>query len=129
VTSFVRNTGTSAACGGAPYAYLPNPANTSGMRISSAYVGTRVLATYSGSIVNCNTITGNVTGPASGLPQLNGHVIGCTLADGSQCPANVATAVDTQASNTSQRVVGGSFSMVRVANTVTCANVRAMTFP
>jgi hypothetical protein len=130
VTSFVRNTGTSAACGGDPYAYVPNPTG-SGMAIRTAYVGSRGLATYSGTLLDCNTIDGTLTGPgAGGMPQLNGHVRGCLLADNSACPANVVTALDNQAQTASQRTVGTRFTMVRVgSSTITCTTVRAMTFP
>jgi hypothetical protein len=134
VTSFVRKTDTSNpdtsdSCG-MPYAYLPNPDNPLGMRIATADIGSRMLATYDGALIDCNTLSGSVTGPGpTGFPLLNGHARGCTLENGSACSASTVTALDEQGQQASQRVVGARFSMVRVSPSVSCATVRGMTFP
>jgi hypothetical protein len=124
----MRNTGTSSACSNWPYANLPDPSGGS-TRIDRAYLGSRVLGYSTGTLTNCDTITGTVAGSVNGFPELDGRVRGCHLATGADCGTATWQALDTQASQSNQTIVGSQFSMIRVANNVTCADVRAMTFP
>jgi hypothetical protein len=126
VTSVVPTTGTSSSCR-LPYAALPIP--SSGELVTRAYTGSRSLASLSGTIgTDCNTISGNLTGPASGPPRLEGHVVGCLKSTGSACTAAETASLDAGTAN-AQRITGARFTMVRVPDATTCSQVRATSFP
>jgi hypothetical protein len=124
----VRNTGTSPVCH-FPYANLPDQSNTNGPRLDRVYTGSRATGSYTGTITDCNTIKGNVTGPANGRAKVEGRVSGCRYSTGAQCNAASVNQLDSQANNNPVRILGSTFVMVRVPATSTCAQVRAMTFP
>jgi hypothetical protein len=125
LSSLMRNTGTSTACN-LPYANLPIPSDFA--RATTVFVGSRALANLDGTIVDCNTITGNYAGPLNGLPQLEGHVDGCVKSDNSLCTTAETDSLDQSAAGAAI-VTHAVFSMVRVADNVTCSQVRAMRFP
>ena len=125
----MRNTGASAKCGGDPYANLPDPLSLLGPRIQRVYVGSRQLSNYSGTIMTCDRIAGDVLGPDSGFPQTNGHVRGCRHVGGAACGNGTWQALDSQGQTVNQHVVGSHFEMLRVAAGTTCTQVRGMTFP
>jgi hypothetical protein len=139
VASIIKTTGTSTVCG-EPYSGLPDPSGTTSQLIDRAYIGTRVLGGYNGTIMTtpaatfgkaCDVMTGSLTGPAAGgFPEVDGRVRGCRLVGGAACAAATWQSLDTQASSSPQTTTAARFSMVRVANSsITCATVRAMAFP
>jgi hypothetical protein len=131
VTSYVESGGTSQSCG-LPYAYVPHP-DGSGTRIKAAFVGNRVLSNLQGTIVDCDTMSGAVAGPDNGLPQGDGHIVGCVVDQGGgserSCTQAEFDSLDQQAQNVNQRSTAARFTAVRVADDITCPDVRAMTFP
>jgi hypothetical protein len=127
ITATSVNTGTSASCG-YPYADVPLPSNPS-LRVAKAFTGARVLASLAGTVVDCSTLTGNYDGPSNGFPEVDGRVRGCVLSDGTACSQAQFESLDSNAGSTNQKVLGSTFTMVRVADTTTCAQVLKMTFP
>lgn len=106
-------TGTSTVCG-QNYANLPDPIDPfTQPRIDRIYVASRLLSSYSGTITSCDRIEGNVAGPASGKPQVNGHVAGCRKVGGAACSAAVATNLDTNGQTVSQQITAARFTMIR----------------
>jgi hypothetical protein len=97
--------------------------------VAKAYAGVRVLASLDGTVVDCSTLTGNYDGPANGFPQVDGRVRGCVLSNGAACTQAQWESLDSQSGTANQRVLSSRFSMVRVADNVTCAQVLKMTFP
>ncbi|HEX7668995.1 MAG TPA: calcium-binding EGF-like domain-containing protein, partial [Polyangiaceae bacterium] len=131
ITSNVVHTGSSTKCGTPPLAfdYVADPSGGS-KPIGTVYLGSRVLATYSGSIQSCNAISGTITGPGpNNFPLANGHVKGCLYSDGTPCSNSTISSLDSNATSSPQHIVGSHFSMVRVADSITCAGARATTFP
>jgi hypothetical protein len=129
ITSQMRNTGTSPSCGNRPYSNLPDPSNPFNPPIDRIYVGSRAISNYSGTIMDCNTIEGDVIGPDNGNPQVNGHVRGCRHEDGTACSTATFQAIDQQGQTSNQHITNSTFTMIRVPASTTCAQVRAMTFP
>jgi hypothetical protein len=128
LTSIARGSGTSAACG-FPYAFLPDQSNSNGPRIERVFSGSRGTGKFTGTIKDCNTITGNVGGPDNGFAKLEGRVRGCRYANGQACTASTVNSLDSSASTSNLHIQSSTFVMVRVPSTTTCAQVRAMTFP
>jgi hypothetical protein len=128
LTSVVRNTGTSASCG-FPYANLPDQSNSNGPRLDRVYTGSRGTGSYVGTIRDCNTIRGNVTGPDAGFVKVEGRVRGCRYANGNPCTASTVNNLDSQANNNVTHIHSSTFVMVRVPAATTCAQARAMTYP
>jgi hypothetical protein len=125
VTSIIPQTGNSTRCR-LPYSGLPIPA--SGQLAARVYSGTRSLTRLNGTLVDCNTITGSVSGPNGGTPQIQGHVIGCLKTDDSACTAAETQSLDEGAAS-AQRVVSTRFTMIRVPTGTNCAQLRALDFP
>jgi hypothetical protein len=126
ITALAPTSGRSTSCN-LDYGGLPIPA--SGAIAERLYVGSRLLASLDGTIVDCDTIRGNASGPASGgMPQLQGHVAGCVKTDGSACTTAEIKSIDDGLAG-AQRVVGARFTMVRVPDSTSCAGVRARDFP
>jgi hypothetical protein len=139
ITSYFNNTGTSSVCS-QPYADLPDPNSPlSGPRIDRVYTGSRVLGGYNGTIVAkpaasdglpCDVMTGTLTGPTNGFPEIDGRVRGCHLDNGTACSDTTWQDLDAQGNTAPQTITATHFSMVRVADSgITCAAVRAMSFP
>jgi hypothetical protein len=125
VTSFIPTTGTSSACN-LPYTALPIP--SSGALAVQVYTGSRSLSGLNGTVVDCNTISGNVTGPVAGMPQINGHAVGCLKSDNTACTDAETASLDGTGTN-GNRILAARFTMVRVPATTTCAQARALQFP
>ena len=125
VTSIMLLGTQSPACGFA-YADLPIPSN--GLRAHEVFTGSRTIAGLDGALVSCDVIQGELNGPNAGMPLLQGHVGGCTRPDG-PCTAAEVTSLDSGASGTAQRILGARFTMVRVADNITCAQMPTVTFP
>lgn len=128
MTQFLKNTGTSASCG-FPYANLPVTIDmVFGSRVDRVYVGSRQLSNYDGTIASCDRIEGTVRGPSNGMPQVNGHVRGCHMDNGTPCTQATFELMDSQGQGVGQRIVGSHFTMKRVQAGITCASVRSMSF-
>jgi hypothetical protein len=125
VTSIMLSGSQSAACGFA-YADLPIPSN--GLRAHQVFTGSRTIAGLDGTLVSCDVIQGELTGPNAGMPLLQGHVGGCIRPDGA-CTAAEVTSLDSGASGTAQRILAARFTMVRVPDGITCAQMPTVTFP
>jgi hypothetical protein len=131
VTSTVVHTGTSTKCGTPPppFDYLPDPSGGT-KTIGTVYIGSRVQGTYDGTILSCNTIAGDMTGPgSSNMPLVDGRVKGCLYSDGTPCSGTTIASLDSQATSSPQRIVNAQFTMVRVAAGINCTQVRATAFP
>jgi hypothetical protein len=126
VTAIIPTTGRSTSCN-LPYAGLPIPSN--GELASRVYAGSRSLASLSGTIVDCDTIRGDVRGPSSStVPLLQGHVAGCQKVNGQACTAAETASIDSGVAN-GQRVLAARFTLVRVPDATSCTQVRALNFP
>jgi hypothetical protein len=132
VTSNMLNTGTSSACN-FKYANLPITANAFGqvtVRATKVYTGSRSLGNVNGSIIDCNTIKGTYVGPNNGMPQAEGHVVGCiTDVNNNRACTDAETKTLDDGGAGMQQITGSKFTLARVADNITCAQVRAMTFP
>jgi hypothetical protein len=125
VTAIIPTTGRSARCQ-LNYGALPIP--SSGNSAQRVYAGSRALARLAGTIIDCDTIRGDYKGPTTDVPQLNGHVTGCLRTDGNACTPEETASID-QGVSGAQRVVHTRFTMVRVDDNTSCADVRAISFP
>ncbi len=126
VTSVMTLTGSSSACN-LPYAGLPIPAT--GATATQVYTGSRSLGGINGTIVDCNTLRGALTGPGGGQPVLQGHVVGCRKTNGQLCTAAETESLDAGGNGAATQITAGRFTMVRVPDDITCAEVRAFDFP
>jgi hypothetical protein len=117
-----------------PYAYWPAPVGFSlalPARIQRFYAATRVISAFNGTINSCDDISGSITGPDNGKPQLDGRTGGCLRATSSgeaDCSATAIDFVDTAPPNNGQEIVNASFRTKRVATPVTCAMVRELSY-
>lgn len=116
------------------YDYWPG-FDTAFRQVKRFYTAERVISSMSGTITTCDStgatlIQGSVGGPDSGQMQTNLRFGGCVRVNGSgelDCSPALTNLYDGQAQT--QHVTSGSFVVKRVASNVTCADVRAMTFP
>jgi hypothetical protein len=113
-----------------PYGGLPIPSDPFGPRILRAYTGSRTTSNLNGRIVDCDTFSGSVDGPGpNGQLLAQGRVRGCVHEDGN-CTTSQFQSLDEESNNTSgTRVVDARFTMVRVADNITCTQVRNFNFP
>jgi hypothetical protein len=116
-----------------PYAYLPavpEGLSFTPVRIKRFSAGTRVISAYSGSIVSCNELSGNVTGPASGnRMQVDGRVGSCIRTNGSgegACPASAVDFLDEQPQT--QEIVSATFTAKRLAAGASCRDVISLNY-
>ena len=123
--SFMVSTGRSTLC---TFNYADLPIPSSGLRAHETYTGSRSIANLNGKVVSCDVIQGTLGGPSGGQPSLEGHVIGCARPDG-PCTADEAASLDGNGNDAPQRVTGGRFTMVRVSDSITCAQMPSVTFP
>jgi hypothetical protein len=116
------------------YSYIPTGVPAPFMPISlasSLYVAIRQITVASGTVQDCNTITGTVSIPTiDSKTAIDSHVLGCGLVDGGDC----TTGSSSQASfvDNSQPVFTPSgtttFQTIRISTGATCADVRSMAF-
>jgi hypothetical protein len=129
VTSLVRGSGYSSACR-YYYAYLPIPTGSIvPPRAREIYLGSRALGAVDGSIISCDEVRGTVLGAMGDKPLFNGRISGCETTAGSECSSSETDALDAEAGTSAQEIIDSRFVMVRVADDVTCSDVRAMEFP
>ncbi len=112
------------------YSYVPTGVPAPFMPINlagSLYVAIRQVTITSGTVQDCDTITGTVSiQTINSKPAIDSHVLGCQLVDGGPC----TTGASSEASfvDNSQPVFTPSgttsFRSIRVATGATCATVR-----
>jgi hypothetical protein len=119
-----------------PYNYVFGLDSGGLERVKRLYTASRVISSMSGTISSCNAtgatlIQGTIGGPDSGQAHIDGRVGGCVRVSGTSgeanCSATLTNMYDGQGQT--EHITSGSFIIKRVANTVTCDQVRAMTFP
>jgi hypothetical protein len=113
------------------YSYIPTdvpPPFVPTPEASNLYVAIRQVTVTTGTVVDCNTISGTVSIPViASKPAIDSHILGCALVDGGQC----TTGDSSQASfvDNSQPVFTSSgstsFQSIRVSSQATCADVRS----
>jgi EGF-like domain len=101
------------------------------LQVKRVYTAQRTISSMSGTISSCDSITGTLGGPdTNNMPKSDARVDGCIQASGTSeapCSDNIVSSFDGQ--NQTQHVTSASFILKRVDSSVTCAQVRAMTFP
>jgi len=118
-----------------PYAYLPAVDGLSLARVKRLYAAKRTISSLTGTITTCGStgatlIQGTVGGPDNGQLRTDTRIGGCVRVNGKSeidCDATVVNTYDGQSQT--EHVTSASFVLKRVASTVTCADVRGMTFP
>jgi hypothetical protein len=133
VTSYVKTTGTSPSCG---YEYhgLPNVVSGSAgtpedeMDIVRVYLGSRSLGYFDGELSGCERITGVVAGPNNGMPLVNGRVRGCYTETNRECTQEEFEFFDSTSGESSQHIMATRFTMIRVADGISCEQVRNLDF-
>jgi hypothetical protein len=125
VTSVIPTTGRSTKCN-LPYGGLPIPSD--GELADRVYAGSRAISSLDGTIIDCDTIRGDLRGPQSQVPQLDAHVTGCQRVNGQACTAAEVASIDDGVAD-GQRVLRARFTLVRVPDSTTCAQLRALEFP
>ena len=114
------------------YSYIPTgvPAPFMPTNVASSLdVAIRQVTVSSGTVQNCNTITGTVSIPMiASKAAIDSHVLGCELVDGGQCTTGASS--EAAFVDNSQPVFTPSgttsFQAIRVAPGSTCADVRAL---
>jgi hypothetical protein len=125
----------SAAMARLAYNYLPGIQGLSLARVKRVYTGSRFVSSMTGTISTCDAtgatlIKGTLAGPDSGEPHADARVGGCVEVNGASeadCTAMLASEYDGQSQT--EHVTSGTFEIMRVAKTATCADVRAAAFP
>ena len=93
------------------------------------YSASRLISRFDGAFDSCDRIDGAVRGPADGNTSIQSDLrfYGCVDdSDDSVCGPTLVDFYDDTPQT--QDITGASFVMLRVANTVTCDDVRAMAF-
>jgi hypothetical protein len=86
-----------------------------------------VISAFDGTLMSCDLASGNVTGPNGGELQQDLRFYGCVdNSPDSSCGETLIDFYDNESQV--QQVEGATFVMRRVANSITCDQVRAMTF-
>lgn len=111
-----------------PYAYLPalpQGISLTPIRIKRYYTGTRTLLGYSGSIVSCDRVNGDVVGPAAGNKlQIDGRIGGCIRVNGSGESACADSQIEfLDETPQSQEISKATFEMRRLPAGATCKDV------
>jgi hypothetical protein len=106
------------------------------MRASAVYLALRQITITSGTVVDCNTITGTVDIPViNSKPAIDSHILGCALVDGGDC--TVGSSSETSFLDNTQPVFTPSpsgkttFQSIRLtsgASVATCDDVRKAPF-
>jgi hypothetical protein len=96
------------------------------VRASHLYVAIRQVTVVSGTVVDCNHISGSVTIPTvAGKVGIDSHVLGCALAAGGDCSTTQANFVDnTQPVFTPTGT--GVLKSIKVPAGTSCATIRQM---
>jgi hypothetical protein len=95
-----------------PVALFGNP------KADRLYLASRTVIALSGALTACREISGTAT-----TQFFDSHVVGCRLESGADCSAGQADFVDS--SRTVHKIGSGAFTAKVIADTATCAEVRA----
>ncbi|MGH7435211.1 MAG: hypothetical protein ACRENE_06025, partial [Polyangiaceae bacterium] len=103
------------------------------VRADKLYVAIRQVTSVSGTVKDCDHISGTVTIPSlGGKDAIDSHVLGCELADGGDCSTTAPFGSSSQAGfvDNTQPVFTptgtGAFDSVRVPAGTSCSAVRSM---
>ena len=123
-------TGTSTQCK-LPYNYPPALDGLTTRRIKRFSSANRVVSAFDGKLDSCDAISGNVTGPDDGRVHFDIRIGNCVRVDlnganEAACNASLIDNLDT--TQTPNQVDADTFVMKRVANNITCKEVRALTY-
>jgi hypothetical protein len=103
---------------------LPQGISLTPVRIKRYYLGTRTLLGYSGSIVSCDRVNGDVVGPATGNKmQIDLRVGGCIRVSGDSESNCADSQIDFLDEQPSQQVDTATFEMRRLPAGATCREV------
>jgi hypothetical protein len=117
---------TSAVCGD-PWQFYPGVEGLTIRRVRRFYVATRLISRFEGEFVSCDRVEGDVAGPDGGQLRQDISIQGCVdNSPDSTCGASLVDFYDNAPQT--QEVDGATFVMRRVANNITCDQVRALTF-
>ena len=113
-----------------PYAYVPLPQGLGVRRVKEFHAAQRSALELHGALESCDRISGMLTGPNGRAPTTDLLIGGCTTVNGSGESACTSAMLDSAASGGGGATLGlefgtGSFLLVRVEASVTCAKVRA----
>lgn len=113
-----------------PYNHPPAPEGLTVRRIKRVYTASRVITALRGALDSCEVIRGSVVGPNDGQAQVDARIGGCVRVDGDAeraCSTGPIDFLDDDEAQR-QRVASGRFIMRRVADDITCAEVRTLAF-
>ena len=111
------------------YAYPPAADGLSIRRIKRFSSANRVISALEGTIDSCNEVSGNVVGPSNGLSRIEGIIGGCIRDNNGGDAACSSAVLDfLGGGDQSQDIQSATFTMQRVADTVTCEQIRGMNF-
>jgi hypothetical protein len=113
-----------------PYNYPPGLDGLTPRRIKRFSSANRAISELDGTLQSCNEISGNVTGPDSGHAHLDSRIGSCVRVDANSgevaCNTGLLDFLD--ASQAPSAFEGQTFNMKRVDATITCEQVRALSF-
>jgi hypothetical protein len=122
VTAHITAPGGSSATCGMPYGYLPVDDGLFPARASEIYMGLRTVAEMTGTLADCDTVTGTLTTHSA-----DARVQGCKLDDGGPCSETQRSFLDGQPRV--QQILGTTFTMKRVDDAaLSCAAARSVAF-
>jgi len=131
-TAPIESFGTrSPTCNNLPYNYPPGLDGLSTRRVKRFSSANRQISAYDGKIDSCDALSGNITGPDNGKIRFDIRIGSCVRVDlngGNEgaCSGSLLDFLDSAgAANT---VDSNTFKMKRVADNVTCKQVRETSF-
>jgi len=111
------------------YAYPPAADGLIVRRVKRFSTASRMIAAMRGKLDSCDAFSGDIIGPNNGIARTDGVIGSCVRVNGdgeSACSAQILDFVSgasaTQSTNSSK------FTFKRVADNITCAQVRALSF-
>ena len=106
--------------------YGPLPIGTTSNSASQVSLGSRARASLLGRIDSCSKLSGTLGGPGpNNKPAFEGRIHDCKRSNGTACIASDISELDNQLNTTTQRVIEGRFTMVKVPDNISCTQVRA----
>jgi hypothetical protein len=108
------------------YNYPPALDGLTPRRVKQFSSAHRAISELDGTIVSCNDISGNITGPDNGHVHFDIRIGNCVRSDDMACSASMLDFLD--ANQAPNAVSSHTFSMKRVADNITCEQVRALSF-
>ncbi|HKU42894.1 MAG TPA: hypothetical protein VJR89_32265, partial [Polyangiales bacterium] len=112
-----------------PYNYPPAAEGLSVRRIKRFYSANRIISVFKGKIDSCDAMSGNIEGPNGGLSRIDAVIGGCARVNGdgeTACSSSLVDFFDN--AEQSQDVQSQTFQFKRVSDSITCEQVRSMTW-